>query len=288
MKKGLIMEGGAMRGMFTCGVIDVMMEHEMEFDGAVGVSAGAAFGCNYKSKQIGRPIRYNKKYCKDKRFGSFQSWLKTGDVFDKQFCYYDIPDQLDVFDSKTFQENPMEFHVVCTDVLTGKPVYYQCKDGKNIDVEWMRASASLPMISKIVEIGERKLLDGGIADSIPLQYFEGLGYDRNVVILTRPLDYIKEKNQLLPLARVMLRKYPNMIRAMAERHVHYNETTKYIREKELAGDIFVIRPKESLNISSMTTDPEELERVYQLGRKEAEEKLEQLKQFLKKDEQIVS
>lgn len=288
MKKGLIMEGGAMRGMFTCGVIDVMMEHEMEFDGAVGVSAGAAFGCNYKSKQIGRPIRYNKKYCKDKRFGSFQSWLKTGDVFDKQFCYYDIPDQLDVFDSKTFQENPMEFHVVCTDVLTGKPVYYQCKDGKNIDVEWMRASASLPMISKIVEIGERKLLDGGIADSIPLQYFEGLGYDRNVVILTRPLDYIKEKNQLLPLARVMLRKYPNMIRAMAERHVHYNETTKYIREKELAGDIFVIRPKESLNISSMTTDPEELERVYQLGRKEAEEKLEQLKHFLKKDEQIVS
>lgn len=288
MKKGLIMEGGAMRGMFTCGVIDVMMEHEMEFDGAVGVSAGAAFGCNYKSKQIGRPIRYNKKYCKDKRFGSFQSWLKTGDVFDKQFCYYDIPDQLDVFDSKTFQENPMEFHVVCTDVLTGKPVYYQCKDGKNIDVEWMRASASLPMISKIVEIGERKLLDGGIADSIPLQYFEGLGYDRNVVILTRPLDYIKEKNQLLPLARVMLRKYPNMLRAMAERHVHYNETTKYIREKELAGDIFVIRPKESLNISSMTTDPEELERVYQLGRKEAEEKLEQLKQFLKKDEQIVS
>lgn len=288
MKKGLIMEGGAMRGMFTCGVIDVMMEHDMEFDGAVGVSAGAAFGCNYKSKQIGRPIRYNKKYCKDKRFGSFQSWLKTGDVFDKQFCYYDIPDQLDVFDSKTFQENPMEFHVVCTDVLTGKPVYYQCKDGKNIDVEWMRASASLPMISKIVEIGERKLLDGGIADSIPLRYFEGLGYDRNVVILTRPLDYIKEKNQLLPLARVMLRQYPNMIRAMAERHVHYNETTKYIREKELAGDIFVIRPKESLNISSMTTDPEELERVYQLGRKEAEEKLEQLKHFLKKDEQIVS
>lgn len=288
MKKGLIMEGGAMRGMFTCGVIDVMMENGIEYDGAVGVSAGAAFGCNYKSKQIGRPIRYNKAYCKDKRFGSFQSWLKTGDVFDKQFCYYDIPDKLDVFDSKTFQENPMEFHVVCTDVETGKPVYYQCTDGKNIDVEWMRASASLPLISKIVEIGERKLLDGGIADSIPLQYFEGLGYDKNVVILTRPLNYIKEKNQFLPLAHVMLRKYPNMIRAMADRHLNYNATTKYICEKEKKGDVFVIRPKEELNIGKMSAEPEELERVYQLGRKEAEEKLEQLKLFLQKAEEIVS
>lgn len=280
MKKGLIMEGGAMRGMFTCGVIDVMMENGIEYDGAIGVSAGAAFGCNYKSKQIGRPIRYNKTYCKDKRFGSFQSWLKTGDVFDKQFCYYDIPDKLDIFDSKTFLENPMEFHVVCTDVETGGPVYYQCTDGKNVDVEWMRASASLPMMSHIVEIGEHKLLDGGIADAIPLRYFESLGYDRNVVILTRPLDYVKEKNQFMPLAHVMLRKYPNMIRAMADRHIHYNETTKLIREKEEKGDIFVIRPKEALNISSMTTDPEELERVYQLGRKEAQERLEQLNVFL--------
>lgn len=280
-KTGLIMEGGAMRGMFTCGVTDVFLENNITFDGAIGVSAGAAFGCNYKSKQIGRAVRYNKNYCNDKRFASIRSLIKTGDLFGADFCYREIPEKLDIWDYESFEKNPMEFYVTCTDVLTGKPVYHKCMTGKGDDLQWIRASASMPMVSNVVEIGENKLLDGGVADSIPLKYFESIGYNRNVVILTQPLDYIKGKNQALPLAKIMLRKYPNLIKAMAERHINYNETTKYIREKEENGEVFVIRPTEALNIGKMEKNPDELERVYQIGRKTATEHLEKIIAFLK-------
>ena len=278
------MEGGAMRGMFTSGVIDVLMENDIEFDGAIGVSAGAVFGCNYKSHQIGRPIRYNKKYCRDKRYVSFRSLLKTGDLYGVEFCYHEIPGKLDIFDTKTFQKNPMDFYVTCTDVVTGKPVYHKLTDGLENDIQWLRASASMPIVSRIVEIDGFKLLDGGIADSIPLKYFEEIGYNRNVVILTQPLEYQKEINKMLPLARVMLRKYPNMIRALEERHIHYNETTAYIREMEKAGKIFVIRPPETLRIGSTEKHPEELERVYRTGRRAAERHLAKLQTFLAKEE----
>ena len=280
-KTGLIMEGGAMRGMFTCGVTDVFLENNITFDGAIGVSAGAAFGCNYKSKQIGRAVRYNKNYCNDKRFASIRSLIKTGDLFGADFCYREIPEKLDIWDYEAFEKNPMEFYVTCTDVLTGKPVYHKCTTGRNDDIQWMRASASMPMVSRVVEIGDNKLLDGGVADSIPLKYFESIGYNRNVVILTQPLDYIKGKNQALPLAKIMLRKYPNLIKAMAERHINYNETTKYIREKEENDEVFVIRPTEALNIGKMEKNPDELERVYQIGRKTATEHLEKIIAFLK-------
>lgn len=280
-KTGLIMEGGAMRGMFTCGVTDVFLENNITFDGAIGVSAGAAFGCNYKSNQIGRAVRYNKNYCNDKRYASFRSLIKTGDLFGADFCYREIPEKLDIWDYEAFEKNPMEFYVTCTDVLTGKPVYHKCTTGRNDDIQWMRASASMPMVSRVVEIGDNKLLDGGVADSIPLKYFESIGYNRNVVILTQPLDYIKGKNQALPLAKIMLRKYPNLIKAMAERHINYNETTKYIREKEENGEVFVIRPSEALNIGKMEKNPDELERVYQIGRKTAEQCLEKMNTFLR-------
>lgn len=280
-KTGLILEGGAMRGMFTCGVIDVFMENNITFDGTIGVSAGAAFGCNYKSNQIGRAVRYNKNYCNDKRYASFRSLIKTGDLFGADFCYREIPEKLDIWDYEAFEKNPMEFYVTCTDVLTGKPVYHKCTTGRNDDIQWMRASASMPMVSRVVEIGDNKLLDGGVADSIPLKYFESIGYNRNVVILTQPLDYIKGKNQALPLAKIMLRKYPNLIKAMAERHINYNETTKYIREKEENGEVFVIRPSEALNIGKMEKNPDELERVYQIGRKTAEQCLEKMNTFLR-------
>lgn len=283
MKTGLVLEGGAMRGMFTCGVLDVMMEQGISFDGAIGVSAGAVFGCNFKSRQIGRPLRYNKAYCADPRYGSFRSFLKTGDLFDAEFCYSDIPDRLDPFDAETYRENPMEFYVTCTDVETGKAVYHKCMKGDKKDIRWMRASASIPIVSRIVHIGDYKLLDGGIADSIPLRYFETLGYDRNVVILTQPLDYQKEKNKMIPLAKVLLRKYPEMIKAMEERHIGYNEITKHIREKELSGELFVIRPPMPLNISGTTKEPGELDRVYQIGRKTAEETLPGLKEYLGKE-----
>ena len=203
MKTGLIMEGGAMRGMFTAGVIDVLMEAGVCFDGAIGVSAGAVFGCNYKSRQIGRVIRYNKTYCQDPRYVSFRSLLRTGDIYGEEFCYHELPDRLDPFDVKTYEENPMDFYVVCTDVETGKPVYHNCLKGDAEDIQWMRASASMPALSRFVNLDGHMLSDGGTADSIPVRFFESIGYERNVVILTQPEGYVKKPNQLLPLLRIL-------------------------------------------------------------------------------------
>lgn len=280
MKKGLILEGGAMRGMFTAGVTDVMMENGVEFDGLIGVSAGACFGCNYKSRQPGRAMRYNIRYCKDPRYCSFRSLIKTGDIYGADFCYREIPKQLDLFDYAAFLENPMEFYVVCTDVETGEAVYRHLIHGDGDEMLWMRASASMPLVSRIVEVDGYKLLDGGIADSIPLKYFEGIGYDRNVVVLTQPKDYIKEENRLLPVMRRALRKYPKAVEAIARRHEIYNETTAYVREKEKRGEIFVIRPDAKLEVGHIEHDAAKLRAVYELGRRAGEENLALLKRFL--------
>ena len=176
MKKGLVLEGGAMRGLWTAGIIDVMMEHQVWPDGLIGVSAGAAFGCNYKSRQIGRAIRYNMRFAKDARYSGMRSWLTTGDYFNANFGYHVIPKQYDIFDDEAFNQNPMEFIVVCTDVETGQPVY-KCLTEANYDCyEYIRASASMPIASKVVKLQGLKLLDGGVSNSIPLKYFESIGY----------------------------------------------------------------------------------------------------------------
>ena len=269
MKTALVMEGGAMRGMFTCGVLDVLMENGISFDGAVGVSAGATFGCNIKSRQIGRALRYNKKYCKDKRYHSIRSLLTTGDIYNVPFCYDELPYKLDKWDIETFSKNPMEFYCVATDINTGKPVYHKCETGGKEDIIWIQASASMPLVSRPVEINGGVYLDGGISDSIPLKFMEGLGYDKILVIETQPKDYVKGRQKYMTLVRWMLRKYPNMIKAMEERYLMYNEQKRYVREKEEKGEIEVIRPLAPLNISPVETDEKELERVYQLGRAEA-------------------
>lgn len=280
MKTGLILEGGAMRGMFTAGVMDVLMENDITFDGMIGVSAGAVFGCNYKSYQPGRVIRYNTAYCRDPRYASFRSLLRTGDLYGEQFCYYEIPEHLDPFDRATFAASPMEFYVVCTDVQTGKPVYHKCTDGGAEDLRWMRASASMPLVSRIVEIDGRGYLDGGISDSIPAAYFKSIGYDRRVAVLTQPAGYIKKKNRLLPLLRRALRAYPQMIRALEERHIAYNTATAAIARAEAAGDMFVIRPPHGLNIGAVEHHPEKLTAVYQIGRETAARSLDDLRAYL--------
>lgn len=270
------MEGGAMRGMFTAGVIDVLMEHGITFDGAIGVSAGATFGCNYKSKQIGRSIRYNLAYCKDPRYGSAKSFFQTGDLYDVQFCYHKLPLELDVFDTPTFTENPMEFYVVATNVETGLPEYYKCYDGLDKDLEWIRASASIPMVSNIVQIDGKKLLDGGISDSVPLSYFESIGFERNVVILTQPDFYRKKKNKATPLCRLMYRKYPKFVETFANRHDRYNANIEYIRQKEKEGSAFVIRPEDKLPLKSAEKDPAKLQETYEIGRRAGMKALEEM------------
>ena len=274
-KTALILEGGAMRGMFTCGVMDVMMENGVTFHGAAGISAGAVFGCNYKSRQIGRPIRYNKKYCADKRYCSLSSLLKTGDLYGADFCYRELPDTLDPFDRLAFRENPMAFYVGATNVETGKIAYHRCLDGEEEDMLWMRASASMPLASRPVEIGGEKYLDGGIADAVPYAFMESLGYRRSVIVLTQPRGYVKKKASFLLCS--LLRRYPAVQKAMEARHEMYNRQMKEILAREEAGEALVIRPPESLGIGRTEKRPEELERAYQTGRRTALKRIGEIK-----------
>ena len=268
-----------MRGLFTAGVTDVMMENGISFDGLIGVSAGAAFGCNYKSNQPGRVLRYNSRFCKEPKFCSFRSLIKTGDLYGADFCYREIPYKLDIFDTEAFAQNPMEFHLVCTDVTTGKAVYRKCDVADDACLDWFRASASMPLVSKIVEIEGYKLLDGGIADSIPLRYFQSLGYQKNVVVLTQPKDYRKERNKMLPLVKLKLKQYPAFIEAMADRHLRYNETLDYIEKQEKTGNVFVIRPEAKLPVGHIEHDAEKLQAAYELGREATINRLTELKRF---------
>ena len=281
MKTGLILEGGAMRGIFSAGVMDVMMENGIRFDGIIGVSAGAAFGVNYKSGQIGRAIRYNAKYCHDKRYCGIGSLLKTGNLFNTDFCYGEVPLKLDIFDFDAFEKDPTTFYITCTDVESGKPVYHEYTGRNDHGFDWIRASASLPLVSQIVEIDGAKLLDGGISDSIPVAYFESIGYTKNVVILTQPQNYRKEKNRMLPLIRMKYRKYPNLIKALENRHLMYNAELDLIAKQEKRGELFVIRPDSPLPVKRAEKDPAKLKACYEIGRQTAEKELARLIAFMK-------
>lgn len=280
MQFGLVMEGGAMRGMFTAGVTDVLLRNGIEFDGGIGTSAGAAFGCNYKSRQDGRVIRYNLDVCKNWRFASLRSLILTGDLYGAEFCYHTIPEILDPFDRPAYAENPMKFFAVCTDVTTGQPIYHECPQIDSSTLEWIRASASMPLVSRIVEIDGYKLLDGGMSDSIPLQAFENMGYQRNVVILTRPKDYIKKANPLMWLVRIMYRKYPALIEKMANRHSIYNSQTAYISQREKEGAALVLRPPEPLPVRPVEHDPARIKKAYEMGLKVGQDNLQKIKDFL--------
>ena len=279
MKKGLVLEGGAMRGLWTAGVIDVMMEHDIRPDGLIGVSAGAAFGCNYKSQQIGRAIRYNTRFAKDPRYSGWKSLLKSGDYFNAEFGYHVVPYEYDIFDTETFEKDPLEFTVVCTDVETGAAVYHQIDHVDYDELEWLRASASMPLASKIVEVGGWKLLDGGVSDSIPLEYYERQGYKRNVVILTQPLGYRKKHLALMPLMRLALRKYPHFLKALDERHLMYNCQLDYVAEAERLGRCLVIRPDEDIPIGHLSHDPQQMRLVYDMGRKVGERYIDKIKEY---------
>lgn len=279
MKKGLVLEGGAMRGLFSAGVIDILMENNLLPDGVIGVSAGAAFGCNMKSKQPGRVIRYNKKLAHDWRYASFRSLLTTGDYFGGEYAYHYMPRHLDYFDVETFNNNPMEFWAVCTNVGTGKAVYKRLMEVDNNCLEYIRASASMPIAARIVTVEGKKLLDGGIADSIPLRFFQEQGYDRNLVVLTQPANYVKEPNKLMPLMRLWLRRHPRIIRALEQRHIMYNNQLEYVRQEEKKSNTLVLRPETVLTIGHLSHNPDDMQATYEHGRKVATKHLEEIKAF---------
>ena len=281
MKSGLVLEGGAMRGLFTAGVIDVWMTAGITFDGLVGVSAGACFGCNYKSRQPGRVIRYNKRLAKDPRYCSWRSLLKTGDLFNVDFCYREIPFELDPFDVAVYEANPMEFHLSVTDCETGKPVYRRLDKADQEAFRWIQASASMPLVSRPVEIDGREYLDGGLSDGIPLAYFERMGFDRNVVVTTRPHGYRKFASWKVALTKVFLRRYPAVYRALATRHEWYNRTLEYIDRRVADGAALLVCPEAPLPIARVCHDPEAMQRVYDLGKAAGERSAASVKEFLK-------
>ena len=283
-KVGLVLEGGAMRGLYTAGVLDVMMENNIDIDGIVGTSAGALFGVNYFSRQKGRAIRYNMKYLNDKRFISKKSLLLTGNIINKDFAFYKVTKELDPLDNQTFIENNKEYYVTATNVETGKPEYFKITDPIN-QLEELRATSAMPFASKLIELNGKKYLDGGISDSIPLIKCQELGFDKIIVILTQPLDYRKEKisSNKLKLVHLKYKKYPNLIRTMENRHNDYNEIIEKIIDLENKNEIFVIRPSKPLKIAILEKNPEKLEEIYNIGINDCQNIIKDLKEYLNKE-----
>lgn len=281
-KTGLVLEGGGMRGLFTAGILDVLMENNVTFDGVVGVSAGATFGCNFISHQIGRTLRYNMSQRKNPKYMGIRSLIKTGDYVGGEYAYHVLPTKLDVFDFEAFEKNPTEFHVVTTNVRTGEAIYHRIDKVDYTGMEWIRASASMPIISRPVAIGDYEMLDGGIADSIPLRYFESEGFKRNIVILTQPKGFRKKLTKLMPVFKATMRKYPAIIEGMSKRHLMYNRELDYITQQQMAGKCLVICPSDTLPIGRTSLNAKKMQHVYDMGRKAGEENLETIKRFIEK------
>uniref|UniRef100_UPI003F559C75 patatin-like phospholipase family protein n=1 Tax=Lactobacillus acidophilus TaxID=1579 RepID=UPI003F559C75 len=281
MKTGLVLEGGAMRGLFTAGVIDVLMKNKINFDVAIGVSAGAAFGVNLKSKQIGRVLRYNLRFAGKPYYASWKSWRRSGNLYAANFCYHILPDKLDIFDKETFMANPMRFWCVATDAATGEPVYHELHDAGYVDLEWIRASSSIPFFAHPVAIGGHYYFDGGVSDSIPYDFLIKNGVSKRVVITTQPKEYRKKQSKLYPIEKIVLREYPAVLKKLATRAEDYNAVLDKMEEDENQGNAFIIRPPYPLEIGTVEQNKEEIKRVYEIGRKKAEEILPDLVEYLK-------
>lgn len=279
MKVGVVLEGGAMRGLYSAGVLDTFLDNDIKLDGAVSVSAGALFGVNYFSKQKGRALRYNKRFMNDKRYISFSSWIKTGNLVSKEFSYYEVPFKLDIFDEEEYKKANVDFYVTLTNVETGESEYVNIKDVRS-QMEVLRATSALPFFSEIIEIEGKKYLDGGISDSIPIEKCLKLGYDKVIVILTRPKEYRKKKSSGI-ITKLVYRKYPKFVKKMLNRYQNYNETLDKINLMEERGEIILIRPSKDLKVKRIEKDLDKLQSIYDLGIKDANEKLEDIKEYLK-------
>lgn len=280
-KTSLVLEGGGIRGIYTAGVLDYLMEKDFTVDCVIGVSAGALHAINYISGQKQRSLRIATQYLKDKRYLSVHSLLHTGDIFGAEFCYHTIPEQLDRYDYDAFRNSTTSFYATISNVETGKAEYKLCKDVAK-DVDYIRASASLPLLSRIVETKEGRYLDGGICDSIPLKHSQKMGNQKNIVVLTRVQGYVKQPNKLIPVIKHKYRKYPDFVAAVSNRHQVYNETIQYMNEEEKKGNCFVIRPSKFIDVSRLEKNPEKIHRMYQLGYEDAKKQYEKLIEYIEK------
>ena len=281
MKVGLVLEGGGMRALFTAGVLDALLDvKELDIDGIVGVSAGALFGANYVSGQKERAIRYNKKYARDKRYMGLHSWITTGNAVNKDFAFYELPFKLDVFDQEKFKESKIEFHVVMTNVENGQAEYVLIEDVFE-QMEYLRATSALPFASKIIEINGKKYLDGGISDSIPIDYCQSLGYDKIILVLTRPENSYKE-DKLNFLYKLVYRKYPNLVERLINMGKDYEVVLKKIEDLENKNKIFVIRPPKVLKIGRLEKNEDKIQNVYDIGLNTGIKEIDNLLNYLNK------
>ncbi|KAE9531719.1 patatin family protein [Ursidibacter arcticus] len=278
MKIGLVLEGGAMRGMFTAGVLDVFLDEQVKIDSIVSVSAGALFGANFPSQQKGRALRYNKQFLNDKRYISLQSWLTTGNVVNKEFAFYDVPFKYDPFDNERFKQSGIDFYATVTNVVTGKAEYIKIDDPFG-QMEALRATSAMPYVSRVVEYNNQLYLDGGIADSIPIEKCQALGVDKMIVILTRPLEYRKTPSNKL-MSKLFYYRYPNLARTLDNRYQEYNQKVEKIIELEKQGKIFVIRPSQTLAIKRIEKDLSKVQAMYDLGVSDAKNIMSRLNQYL--------
>lgn len=280
MKIGLVLEGGGMRGLYTAGVLDVMMEHQFMPDVVCGTSAGVTFGVNLLSGQRGRVLRYNCRYVGERHYISMHSWLTTGNMINRDFAYGLLPRELDPFDEETFERAPAEFYATITNMRTGQAEYVRITDTwKQMDV--IRASASLPIICQPVEWQGEKYLDGGIADNIPLDKCLELGCDKVIIVLTRPMDYVRN-DHIAPLCRLAFPRYKALLRTIDQRNEKYNARIQQIRELEDKGNVFVIRPSENRPVGRLEKDPDKLRALHALGVQDATKQWQTLKDYLEK------
>ncbi|MCR5149407.1 MAG: patatin family protein [Eubacterium sp.] len=285
-KIGLVLEGGGMRGIYTAGILDEFLLNDIYVDGLVGVSAGILHGTSYLSEQIGRNIRYTLKYRKNPRFMSMKSFFKTGNICETEFCYHEIPEKLNPFDYDKFRENAARIPVYagCSNVENGKAEYIRIYDLATDDIDAVRASASLPMVSEIVEYRGLKLQDGGNADSIPLKFMLDQGFKKNIVVLTRPEGYVKKKSSSAKLMKLMYKEYDEYLETAENRSEVYNETLRLVDEEALAGNAFVIRPSRDLKVDRAEKNVDKIKKMYKLGRFDARNIMSELKEFMSEKE----
>lgn len=278
-KLGLVLEGGGMRGVYTAGVLDFFIDKNIYPDGILGVSAGACHACSYVSKQRGRAFKVNTDYLHSKEYMSFRSFIKTGNYFNENFLYHKIPDQLNLYDYDTFKKSNIKFYAVVSNLETGEPEYLECTD-MHKDIDYVRASASLPLLSKIVEVNGKKVLDGGVCDSIPILKAQHMGYNKNIIVLTQSSNYRKGKNNLLPILKQVYKPYPKFIKALENRHMDYNNTLKRIENMEKNHEVFVIRPSSDVTIHRLEKNVDRLKDLYQQGYDDAKNCYQELLAFL--------
>lgn len=278
---GLILEGGGMRGTYTAGLLDFFLDKGMEFSHVYGVSAGACMMSSYLSKQRERGYRTYVDYLDSRHYCSIDSLLTSGDLFNAKMCYDLIPNYLNPFDYETFEKYEGKAYVVVTNIKTGRPEYIRVKDGHK-DMEAIRASSSLPLVSRNVKIGNNLYLDGGISDSIPLRKSILDGNRKNVVVMTKDVNFVRKpaSSKMLALLKVRYFNYPKIYELMKARHLEYNATLDFIKRQEENGQAFVFRPESDCGVGRIEKDSKKLEALYQLGYQDGEKNYERLKAYL--------